>query len=176
MNYGQQTADTKAEPVGHFLLKSEHWATGYKEKPLCSVKLGLRLLSDNDHNYVTAIAKEKCERTNGDAEFKRWMVVCAAAVAICDAEDASKAHDLFPCPDEQIATALKPETITAIFDEVERLTIATSPIYPEATDDELTELVDALADGGLEVLDAVSPVRAARARRLFRYLLDELKP
>lgn len=176
MNYAQQTQGVTTPPAGHFLLKDEHWATGHKGKPLCSVRLGIRLLSDADNRYVTSLAKEKTDRTGDSDQLKRWMVVCAVAVAICSEDDASLAHDLFPCPDEQIPTALKPETINAIFDELERLTIATSPIYPEATDDELTELVEVMADGGLEILEDVSPVRASRARRLFRYLLDELKP
>ena len=177
MNYAQQMQAVKPAPAGHFLLRSEHWATTHREKPVVPVKLGIRLLSENDIVYIKAIAKSKADKTPDDPRaYPNALVECSAAVAICNAEDASLAHDLFPCPDEQLPVELKPETITAIWDELERLTIATSPVYPEANEVEIVAFVDALADGALEILEVASPVRAVRARKLIRYLLDELNP
>jgi hypothetical protein len=176
MNFAQSTADLKVEPAGHYTLRAEHWVSGYKERPMVAVKLGLRLLTENDFTYINALTKEAIDKVDGtDEQFKRRLVINAVAVSICDAEDASHCHDLFPCPDQQIPNALKPETITAMWDEIVRLTIATSPIYPEATDEDLVSLVMLLPDA-LDALEAVSEVRAAQARRLLRFVLDELTP
>lgn len=173
MNYAQQT-EQKPLPAGHFTLKPEHWASASKDRPLTSVRLGLRFLSDGDLTYAQAIAKERSEKS--PENYKRELITCAAAVALCDPEDASQPPELFPAPDTQIKSALRPEAIQAIYDELERLMIETSPISPEATDEELYDLAETIADGAVGILDATSPARASRFRRLARYLLDELKP
>lgn len=173
MNYAQQSQD-RPQPAGSFLLKSEHWASGAEGKPLVAVRLGLRLLSDGDLTYCQAIAKERSD-ANPD-NYKRELITCAAAVALCDQTDASSPPELFPAPDQQVPAKLRPETIQAIYDELERLMIETSPISPVATDDELYDLAELISEGGVSILESASPDRASRFRRLARFLLDELNP
>lgn len=173
MNYAQHS-EAKPLPVGEFVLKPEHWASSHKDRPLTSVRLGIRFLSDADLTYCQAIAKERSEKS--PENYKRELITCAAAVALCDPEDATQPPELFQAPDSQIPSALRPETIQAIYDTLERLMVETSPISTEATDDELYDLAEAISEGTVGILEATSPDRAARFRRLARFLLDELKP
>jgi hypothetical protein len=154
------------------VLRPTDWATGYKEKPLCNVTLGIRLPSDGDITYILAIAADWNNTQPGNE--KRNLITATVASSICNPLDASLAHEAFPMPDETIRLALRAETIQAMFDELERLMVTTEPTRSSATDEEIADLMSALADGELSDLDDIDPSRAARVRRYLKFVLDDL--
>lgn len=172
MRYSDVTAKPKA--AGLFRLELHHWASSYEKKPAMAVNLGIRLPSDADLSYARSIARERDEKQPGNE--KRNLINATVAAVLCDPENAAEPHDLFQFPDDQILTALQPSTIQAIFDEVERLMVDTSPISPEATDEQIVSLMGALADGELDELQARDPGKAASARRYLNHCLDLLTP
>ena len=159
-------------PAGSFSIRVQDWADNYTDRPVTALRVGLRLPSEGDERYARAVARERTKQH--PEEFERELVICAAAVALCDLNDAALPHEAFPVPDEQIKTSLKPETIAAIFDELERLSVAASPIRLPATDEDIDELMATLGDGRLQGLELLDPLRGVRARRFLRYVLDEL--
>lgn len=163
--YAQHETTTK--PPGEFTLKPEHWASTFTERPLCSVALGIRLPSDADLTYVKNLAKDAADKD-------RALITMCVTRVVCDPEDASLAHELFQFPDLQIPDRLRPETIQSIYDELERLMIATSPLYPEATEDEVLALVESLADMAHEELVDKDRGRGMRVLRYLKFCLDEL--
>jgi hypothetical protein len=155
--------------AGSFTIKPEHWASSYKERPVCPMKIGLRFLSDSDITYAKAIAKDIAERRPEDE--KRSLVLGAVSAAICDLNNASLSHEHFQQPDEDLPRMLRGETIQAIYDEIERLIIVNSPLYEEATDEEIVCLVDMI---DLDAIDSLDDPKASRVRRYLRFILDEL--
>jgi len=153
-------------------VKPSDWASGYKERPLVNVRLGLRLLGDADLTYALAIAKEMDERDPSNT--KRNLMTATVATALCNPDDASVAHEAFAAPDELIRLALRPETIQALWDELERVMVETSPIREPATDESITVLMAAISEGALDNLSELDPARETRIRRYLQFCLDEL--
>lgn len=171
MRYSE-IAETERVAPASFTIRPEHWASVFKERPLAPVKVGIRLLGDADITYAQAIAKEIVENRPGDAS--RAHVIAAVATCICNPGDSSLAHEMFQAPEEDVPQKLRHETIQAIFDELERATIATSPVYPEADDEEAIGLAESIVVGALQKLDAADSARASRVRRYIHFILEEL--
>ena len=155
-----------------FTVRREHWASSFKERPVEPVKLGIRLLSDSDLTYAQSIAREMTERYK--MPETRALVTAAVSIAICNPANASLAHDAFQSSDEDVIAKLRPETIQAIYDALELLMLETSPLFPEATDEEIVALVETLEEDGIEAIDSLPDAKRARIRRLLRFCLDEL--
>ena len=169
--YSQQSPD-RPLPAGTFAIRPCDWAEKFRPRPVSDVVVGLRLPSDEDESYAQRQAAERSAK-NPD-ELGRWLKICCVSRAICDPKNAAEISESFPAPDDQLAEELKTETITAMFDELERLSIASSPIRPEASDDDVLQLMGILGDGELQVLSLSSPRNGSRIRRYLRYVLDEL--
>jgi hypothetical protein len=169
--YAQQSPD-RPLPAGTFTIRPCDWAEKMRPRPVADVVVGLRLPSDEDEAYAKRQAAENSAKN--PLELGRWLKICCVARAICDPKNASEISESFPAPDDQLADEVKPETITAMFDELERLSIAVSPIRPEATDEEVIYLMTVLGDGALQIVESDNPMKAMRARRYIRYVLDEL--
>jgi hypothetical protein len=155
--------------AGSYTIKPDGWASSYKERPVCALKIGLRLLSDSDITYAKAIAKDIAERRPDDE--KRALILGAVSAAICDLNNAALAHEHFQQPDEDLPRMLRAETIQAIYEELERLIISTSPLYPEASDEEIVCLMGML---DLDDIDSLEGPKSSRVRRYLRFVLDEL--
>lgn len=170
MNY--ESATQVQPPAGSFTLKVSDWASDYADRPLASVKLGLRLLSDTDLTYAITVAKEWNQHEAGNE--KRNLITATVARAICHPEDATRQHEAFETPDDTLRSALRAETIQAIWDELERLMVTTSAIREPATDEEITALMSSIADGALDDLESLDPSRSVRVRRYLKFALDDL--
>ena len=172
-------AAPKAPPTV-FVLKAEHWASSYEDRPLCDMPIGLRMLSDEELDSCRDEAEKAAAKKIDDGaesytrEHNAVLIRTAIARAICMPDNAAKAHEFFPCPDEQLHFALRKETIVTLFDLVERTQLENSPVCIPADDDDVLELVTKLSAGALDTLEADDPVRAERIRRLFTFILTEL--
>jgi hypothetical protein len=96
----------------------------------------------------------------------------AISRATCDPNDARKGWEVWHgVADDIVHIALTREGTKAIYDAIERITLATSPVRPELKDDELDELIAGIR----EALPLMPRGREARARRLLRFVLDEVR-
>jgi hypothetical protein len=164
-----------------FALKAEHWASSYAERPLVAMRVGLRMLSDEelescrrDADKATEEAYKADQSSNLDRIHRRKLMRSAVSRALCDVDNASSPHEHFPCPDEQLDIALREETIVTLFDVVERTQIENSPVFVPASDDDIAELIGVLADGALTDMEAADVQRSDRIRRLMAFVLTEL--
>ncbi len=90
-----------------------------------------------------------------------------AARVLCNPEDCTEPYFHV---EEQVTQALTPEATQAVYDVYDRLRVERSPVEPEATNEELSELA-ALA---IRVLPSMPHYASARIRRLLGYCFLEL--
>ena len=159
-------------------LKDEHWASTFVDRPVCDVKVGLRLLSIEDQDIIRQVAikaTQDAALNDGDPQLAghQALLITTVARAICSPKDATRGHDFFSCPDDLIPIALTEKTVKWLFDEIERLTVTISPIFSEANDDEIVELCAGLSER-LSSLTERDPVRASRVRRYLMFVMNEL--
>jgi hypothetical protein len=160
-------------------IRDEDWASTFQDKPVVPIKVGIRLLSLEDQETIRTVARQAAaEVTTGtsDAESSvhTAMLVAAVSCAICSPNDSRRGHEFFDCPNDKLPIALREETLKRLFDEVERLAIETSPIFSEATDDDVDEVAELLLSGALESLDESDPAKAKRVRRYIEFVREEL--
>lgn len=168
------TAMPNCPAAGTFRLEQDHWATSYKDKPLASVVIGYRLPGEADLQWALDKVREWTNDKTTDGERNRATIKATVAACVCDVRDASKAHEAFPCPEDDIPNQLRPEVIQAIFDEIERAMLESSPTRLEIDDGEVVELVDLLLGDGIEALNTRDHAKACRIKRLLKFCLEEL--
>lgn len=162
------------------VIRDEHWASTFGDKPANPIQVGLRLLSIEEKECVRQIAaKAQADAISNDLDpqiaGQTALIVTMVARAICNPRDAKRGHDFFSCPDDLLPIALTEATLKWLFDEIERLTVDSSPVFSEATNDEITQLCADLADGALDRLTETDPVRASRVRRYLDFVITELE-
>lgn len=168
---GQQAARAKVPPcVVELALAC--WKDGRPSKPLAPVKVGLRLLSEDDFERASARAAKEAwvaapegipEDVRVEAYNNRLMTLLMAE-ATCSPTDVGQRY--FQHGDLQIGLDLTPDGIRFLWDHYEAMTISASPTSPEATDAELDALADGLATG--ELLAGLDIEQARRVRRLLK--------
>jgi hypothetical protein len=162
------------------VLRQEHWASTFSDRPENPIQVGLRLLSIDDQDAIRHIANQasiEAITAGGDpkAAAQSAMLIATIARAICHQRDARRAHERFECADDLLPIALTKEALTWIFDELEKLVIESSPIFGESTDDEIVVLCDMLQNGAMARLTEADPTRAARVRRYLDFVLTEIE-
>jgi len=173
--YGQLTSEAPLPPAATVLLPAKAWSSNYTARPRDEVALGLRCLSEADALTCEAEAAKEATAGGRSAEeaperFNEALMVWAVASALCDPNDARKAY--FEFGDADVRRAFPPETLKHLFHELELAHLASSPVRPEASEEDLLDLADRLTDP--EPFARLTPARAARLRRLLRFCLDEL--
>jgi hypothetical protein len=178
--FARHQAEAVRPAPATYVLRSCDWASSYEDRPLVDMKIGLRMLSDEELDSCRDAADKAAEAklgAGGDAflkAHKKSLISTAVARALCMPEDSAKFHEAFPCPDDQLPFALREETIVSLFDIVERTQLENSPVYVPATDDEIADLMAMLGEGELETLDVTDELKATRIRRLLAFCLAEL--
>lgn len=176
MNFAQQTSAKRSAPR-KFTLKPEHFSeTWGGKKPVAGIELGLRLPAEQDIFNAQIEANRSSEgREPLEAELVRRSKMLAFVVArgICSPHDVTEAHSYFELPEDEVPAALKGTTIQRIYDEIEALAVEQSPVFSEATDDELRELGDRLLDDS--PTDHLDPIKAGQARRYLLFALELLR-
>lgn len=175
---GQSAQTVSRSAPATFALRPQHWASSFKDRPLVDLVVGLRLLSAEELDSCRIDAgKAALAATPDDREqaYQTKLLNSAVSRAICMPEDSSQSHDFFPCPDDQLPIVLRPETVVAMFDVLERTQIESSPLELPATNGDIVDLVQLMVDGALEDLEAINPTRAYRIRRLLSFIKSELE-
>ena len=178
-------AETLLVPTGRVDERTrrrvEYWSPSWGARPTEDVCCGIRPLSGADDDYCRLNAAKTAWRLFPGEPADRFQIERVDAfndalmrIAItrgtCDANDARKAWDVWGgAPDDVVGRALTREGVKAIYDAIERITLALSPVRPKASDEECARLFSILR----ERLASMPTARADRARRLLGFLLDE---
>lgn len=153
------------------------------ERPQTVQAVGLRTLSESDIETMRAeaarVAWEMHPDRQGGADAAALRVAAyedaemrlAVARAACKPDDQTAPfHDL---PDDWARHALTPAGVRLLWDELDRLTVETSPTMPEATPEECAELAALVVD--LNAWERLDGVDASRVRRLLSACLTALR-
>lgn len=178
--FDDHTKNLPVAPLKTVVLRDHHWASTFGDKPANPIQVGLRLLSIDDKDVVRQVAsKAAADAISQDLDPQiaahKAMLITTVARAICSPKDVKRGHDFFQCADDMLQIALTEESLKWLFDELESLTVSFSPVFSEATPDEIAELCADLADGALDRLAETDPTRAARVRRYLDFVITELE-
>lgn len=166
-------------PPATMLVQPSAFHALFEERPTEAVCVGLRALSERDSAYCRGEAYKKAlafhspDDTDGMIEtYNAWAMMYAIVRSVCDPNDIREPWDVWGIfGDERIDSILTIEGVKAIYDEVERVRIATSPVRPMADDDDIARLAT-LAPTALQ---AIPTWQAGRARRLLAFVLEEVE-
>lgn len=160
-------------------LPPSAFADTWKNRPTEITRIGIRLVSETDFEEARKNAVAEAWQTFPedrdreprlaafDSTLKRELLVFAT----CEPDNID-APFFKSIPNATIAIGLRDATIARLFEELEQLSASTSPLIPEATDDDLSALAALLSAPA--VFDRIEDVKRSRVRRLARYLANEL--
>jgi hypothetical protein len=175
-NYAQQVKASRRPAPVTFRLMPEHFADAWGgQRPVAGIELGLRVPSERDiHAANLEAEKAALQAAEGTEEMARaaTRLYLVVSRAICSPHDVGSAHPYFELPEDEVPLALKSSTIKRLYDDVERLIVDGSPVYREASPDDLAELATRLMDE--DAFNGVSDIAAAKARRYLLFALDLL--
>lgn len=178
--YGAAQAAQPVEPPRRVVLPP----SAFKPGPDCPTEpatLGIRILSEGDTMALRREAYNAASKSYPDLEpddpvwishYNQALMLAACVVAVCDRDDRTK-----PWHEYQrsiIPNLLAPGGVERIWDELEELTIETSPTAPEATPEDLARLAAILPQP--EAFSHLSAADARGLRRMLRHALSRLTP
>jgi hypothetical protein len=184
VNYAQAVKQQVAiKPAATLVLEPTDFADEWAGRPKSGVAVGIRRLSaEQEQGALEQTRRDLLDRPE-DApplaqdeaieQFNERLIVHLVGRALCDPNDARKPLDLFSAPDVEIPRALRRHTITRLWDTLEREVVGSSPVYREASDEEIAELGNICAVGPDWTLTC-PPSRETRIRRFAAFLLDEI--
>jgi len=171
--------EVKATPPGRtLLLPPSVFADDWKKKPASPVCVGLRLMSDDDRTRCRAEAERIALEFHPKGGpnwidcFNDALVRQCVALGMCDPNDVHKFSDLMELPEEEVVIAFTSSGAGFVFDAIEQYEAESSPITPEASDEDIAEFIGLVQEGSLDIL---SPEEHRRARRLIASMLTELR-
>lgn len=174
--FGSILTSTK-KPPRIVTLSPHHFADTYESKPEVEVAIGLRLVSEHDLDVARAQAATKVvtmfsddedaitDETARDEAYNDALVCWAVARATTNPNDVSRPY--FDCAEDVLPTALTPQAIRFLWDELVRLQAGSGAITPPASDDEIESLFAMLKSGALTDLD---DQQASELRKLLAYV------
>jgi hypothetical protein len=160
-------------------LRPEHFADTWPGKPTEAVRVGLRIVSEANLQTGRAEAARQAWERFPDEELDEEERVdafndalMAWVVAKATTQPDNAAVPWLEMAQDNLPIALSSGGLRELWYRVEALTVERSPLSPEATDDDLVKLVEALQSGAAWT-SADGPA-ARRARRLLRRAMHEL--
>lgn len=161
-------------PLRTVPLEPSAWAETYAERPKTRVSIGLRLISEADEQAARGDAGQHAWRyvpgeMNDEVHEERVQAFNDALMRVAVARGTCRSDDVttpfFVLAEDQIADALRGETITMLWDELIRLRAEHSPLSPEITTDESLRLSSLIAGGALG---------DATTRRMLKWCLSKI--
>lgn len=159
----------------------EPWAfrDDWSAKPGEPVAVGIRLIGDMEKTQarIDAAKFSRSAHEEQDVElavdaYNDALMRQMAAKALCDPNDVTRPVELLQFPEDDVERALTSRGARFIFEAVCRYEVESSPLNPEADQDDIEELSDLLL---LNAIESLPSARQLAARKLARYLLDELR-
>lgn len=166
-------------PGRTLLLEPWVFADEWEQKPDDAVCVGLRLMSETDKSKARAEAENVARELHpkGGPNFTDAMndalVRQCAALGICDANDVTKPSQILPLAEEQVRYALTSRGARFIFEAHLRYEVEVSPLYPEASTEDIAELIRSLQDPVL--LDLLPDLNRSVTKRYLRFALDAIR-
>ncbi len=159
------------------ILHVNDFKSDWAHRPSDDICAGLRILSAEDEETAKTEARKAAVESDGDLDEqpKKHYLIQYCAMSLCNPNDVERHCDPFDMASDQLPVALTSNALLKIYDAAERLKIETSPLYIEATDDELTDLAGEFLCGSIDDLTAVNRAKAARVRRFAKLILDDLR-
>lgn len=174
MNFTEARAAQR--PADHIVVLSPSaFCDTYQGRPASDVAVGLRRLSEREAMTCMAEARKEAaagERRGEAAEerFSEALLCWTIGYAACDPNDVSKPY--FARGDEEVRDALTPSGLRRLWDELEMLLAAESPLLAPVSDDDLAIAAIALTPEALALLPSG---KRLRVRRWLRFILDEVQ-
>lgn len=181
-------AATKRPAPRTFKLRPEHFAESWGRRPAAAFDIGLRVPGEQDYRNANAEAEkaqdeavEHAARNNlsqdrqreaGIKAFNTRLIDFCVARGVCNQHNVVAPHPYFELADDEIPLALTSKAIGRIFDEIERLAVDQSPIFLEATSDELLRLATWLSTD--DPFSEMDPTKRGRCLRYLKLVLDTL--
>lgn len=161
-------------PRAFIELFPEDFADEWPEKPETSIKVGLRLVPEYEMHKARAVAADKAVKSAAETDvrveiYNDTLMAWAVAEGTCSQLDVTEpwmkaAADVIP-------RALTSRGIRRIWEQLEQHHIESSPLYPEASADDLQRLSTRLVSHlGVENFTSAA---AARLRKLASFMLSE---
>lgn len=182
MKFGE--LQKEPSPAAHVVtLPPSAFASTFAKRPTSDVAVGIRCISERDVltaklEATRAIVEQLGEdgRMAPAERIEIWndsFLRILVHRATCEPNDNSLPLELFGIDDQTVRDALTPEAMKRLWDEVEAFMISGSPVWAEATDDDLDALGVTLSAGEVSKL---LPDRQARVRRLAGFLMGQILP
>lgn len=163
------------KPARTLLLPPSTFEDAWEKKPKADIVVGLRLLSETDEQHARAFASKQvvliytneddakivdvqaANETYNDCTFE-----CSVARAICDPNDVTKPHPLFPVAEAQVPAHFTSDGIRFVWDAMHRMRVELSPLVLPIDDEAARRLAKAIAAGALSRLDRADEVSARK--------------
>lgn len=164
-------------PPKTLILEPHVFADTWSGKPNSAVCVGLRLISDGEKQTARGeaerIADELHQKRDGNWSdaFNDALVRYLVAFAMCSPNDVAKPSEVLPHAEIQVREAFTSLGARFVFDAYLALEVELSPLYPEATEEDIEELAEAFSEVNLHALPGVQ--RSAILRHL-RFALDAI--
>lgn len=160
-------AETRPAPRVETLSPSD-FAETYSKRPHHDIAVGIRVPSEKQYRA----ADYEGGKESGDDAYNRRVMDIIVAAGICDPNDVTASHPFLQLvEDSLLAKMFKPRTIKRLFDAIELVAVEQSPLFPEATDEELDDLWGFLTASG-DRFAGMSRTDQMRCRRYLRFALD----
>lgn len=178
----EQTIGTVVPPPRVVKLPVSAWRSAYEGRPEVDIRVGLRLPSQDETEGIEREAlRTMRDNLSADTDegfalrsYQEAKLVNLVAVCLCDTDDVSACHPLFETPNATLPLVLTKEGLRYLFDQIERLQVDSSPIFPEASDTDVAAMLELLQDGALERIRESNPIDHARCRRYLALCLEML--
>jgi hypothetical protein len=188
-SFEQLVGGNKRRPAPRtFKLLPEYFAETWGNRPVAAFDVGLRVPGEHDYRCALAEAEKAAAEAREAAEkdpllapraeqlaiaaYNSRLILFCVARGICSQHDVAQPHPYFELAEDEIPLALKGEAIKRIFDEIERLAVDQSPVFAEATPEDLRTLSEWLATD--DPFAGVDRVQRGRCLRYLRLVLDTL--
>ena len=171
-----EASETRAPPKT-VVLDPLCFADTWPRRPKAAVCVGLRTISEAEKTTARAEAERLADELHDQRDanwldaFNDALIRELVACAICSPNNINQPSEILPMAEVEVRIALTSKGARRIFEDYLRLEVETSPLYPEATDEDIEALVEALGDVDLGGFPAV---QRAAIRRYLRFALDAI--
>lgn len=166
------------KPARVIELPPSAWADHREDKPREPVRIGIRLISEEDTQIARSeAARLAVEFVSEGGEDDRIAAFNDALMRVCAANGTCSPLDVeqpfFMSGELEIRARLTSEGVRRIWHEVEGLHLASNPSVSEIDDEGLAELFASLHHGALDRLEKADASRVRRLLELCRIDLAE---
>lgn len=177
--FAKKIAEAPPKPPLIIVLKPEHFAQDYPERPTSDIAAGVRILSEHELQEIAGEAGKEARlfhpdaETSGDGPFSLAYddAIVRLAVGRCLTNPNDSRDPYFAAADEMVGLAFPPKTIRFVWDSLEKVTLSNSPVALPATNEEIADVIELITEGYVEKL---SPSSELRMRKLMSFMREEL--